>query len=498
MTGARSPAWLLLQAGRSFGPERVAYYCGEETLTYGALVDRCLQHAAFLDAQGVRPGDRVLFALPDTPALVCGFLGTMLAAACPVLVNPSLTPQEYAFLLQDSGASLLCTIAGHASLDAAATRCPAVLCETSGPPDLDAQAGDFAPRGAAEGQPGFMLYSSGSTGRPKGVPHEPQDLLIPAATWGTVLGMTHQDVVLSSSKLFFAYGLLASLALPLAAGAATVLRAGKPGPGEIFDLMARHRPTAFFGVPTLYNTMIRVFEPAMKETIPAVCFSAGEALPPLLYEEWMRLTGREILDGIGSTEAFNVFVSNRTAQSRPGSAGRVVPGFTVRLVDDAGHEVPSGTEGHLLLRGKGLCRAYWNRPEKTWQTMLEDGWMRTGDVFVEENGWYSHRGRSDDMLKSGGQWVSPVQVEEALLRHPAVAECAVTSRRVGGLDVICAFVVTASGVVPGTALTMEWRKFLLACLPEHMCPAQFKCMPELPKTATGKVQRAVLRQDNIL
>lgn len=494
MKDNRNAAWSLLEAGLAHGPERTAYLFGESALPYGELLDRSLKYAAFLDTRAIRPGDRVLLALPDTPAFVCGFLGAMLAGVCPVPVNTSLRARDYAFLVEDAGASLLFAVAGHPSLEAATEDCPAVVCDDLGPGGLDGFPAGFAPRPADEAHPGFMLYSSGSTGRPKGVPHRQEDLLAPSATWGRVLGLSRGDVVFSSSKLFFAYGLLANLALPLAAGAATVLFPGKPGPGDVFDLMARHTPSAFFGVPTLYGAMIRIFEPGMRASVPSLCFSAGEALPPILYEEWLRVTGREIVDGIGSTEAFNVFISNRRGASRPGSAGRVVPGFEARLVDDADRDVPSGSEGRLLVRGEGLCRGYWNRPDKTRETLLADGWVRTGDVFVEEDGFYAHRGRSDDMLKSGGQWVSPVRVEEALLRHPAVAECAVAARRVNGLDVICAFVVAAPGAAPGKALMLEWRKFLLGCLPEHMCPARFECVPELPKTATGKVQRFVLRQ----
>lgn len=487
-------AWALLGMGSASGAERPAYILGETTLSYGWLRERSLRFAAFLGSWPVPPGGRVMLALPDTPAFACAFLGAMLAGVCPVPVNTTLKAEDYRFLLDDSGSTLLLTVPGHPSLDAPAAGCPAVLCDELGPSGLEDFPSVFEPRPADEAHPGFMLYSSGSTGRPKGVPHRQEDLLVPHATWGQVLGLAPQDVVLSSSKLFFAYGLLASLALPLASGAATVLFPGKPGPGDVFDLMTRHRPTAFFGVPTLYNALIRIFEPALKPCVPALCYSAGEALPPLLHEEWARLTGRTVLDGIGSTEAFNVFISNHKGSSRPGSAGQAVPGFEARLVDDSGQDVPSGSEGHLLIRGEGLCRGYWNRPDKTRETMLADGWMRTGDVFVEEGGSYAHRGRSDDMLKSGGQWVSPVRVEEELLRHPAVAECAVASRRVNGLDVICAFVVTAPGVTPGSALTLEWRRFLLGRLPEHMCPARFECLPELPKTATGKVRRFVLRQ----
>ncbi|GFK93927.1 Benzoate--CoA ligase [Fundidesulfovibrio magnetotacticus] len=494
MMEGRNAAWDLLELGHSLGAERTAYLFGGSNLTYGALKERSLRFASYLDARGVRPGERVLLVLPDTPAFVCAFLGAMLAGACPVPVNTTLKPSDYAFLLEDSGARLLLTVPGHPSLEAAGPDRPAVTCGDLGPPDLDEAPEGFAPRPADPAHPGFMLYSSGSTGNPKGVPHAQENLLVPHRTWGRVLELGPSDVVFSSSKLFFAYGLLASLALPLAAGAATALFPGKPGPGDAFDLMALHRPTAFFGVPTLYNAMLRVYEPAMKPFVPALCYSAGEALPPLLHEEWLRLAGREILDGIGSTEAFNVFVSNRKGRSRAGSAGQPVPGFEVRLVDDEGGDAPPGSEGHLLIRGEGLCRGYWNRPDKTREAMLPGGWLRTGDVFVEEGGFFSHRGRSDDMLKSGGQWVSPVRVEEELLRHPAVAECAVAARRAAGAEVVCAFVVPAPGAVPGKALDLEWRRFLLERLPQHMCPARFECVSELPRTSTGKVRRFVLRQ----
>ncbi|WP_243310032.1 benzoate-CoA ligase family protein [Fundidesulfovibrio agrisoli] len=493
MSGERNAAWSLLHGSGASDPDKPAYILGESVLTYGELRERSLKFASFLDSRCVSPGDRVVLALPDTPAFVCAFLGTLLAGACPVPVNTFLNRDDYTFLLTDSGARLLLTSAGHPSAETTVPGCPVELCGYDGPPGLDGFPSDFAPRQARGGLPGFMLYSSGSTGRPKGVPHRQEDLLIPSCTWGTMLGLKRSDVVLSSSKLFFAYGLLSSLILPLGAGAATVLFPGKLSPYDAFDLMARHRPTAFFGVPTLYSMMVRAFEPAMRESVPGLCFSAGEALPAMLHEGWRKLTGVELLDGIGSTEACNVFISNARGNSRPGTAGRIVPGFEARIVDDAGEEVASGREGHLLVRGESFCRAYWNRPDKTRETMLEGGWVRTGDIFIEQDGWYAHQGRSDDMLKSAGQWVSPVLVEDALLRHAAVSECAVAARRVNGLDVICAFVVPAPGVVPDNALTLEWRRHLLRVLPEHMCPARFECVSELPKTDTGKVQRYKLR-----
>ncbi len=494
MQDGRNAALAILDAGAAFGAGRPAYLFGDASLSYGDLRARSLRFASFLASRGLEPGERVLLVLPDTPAFAVAFLGAMLAGVCPVPLNTSLTAQDYAFLRDDAGARLVATVPGHAALGAVTRDVLGVRCDDLGPPGIERFPADFAPRPADDALPGFMLYSSGSTGRPKGVPHRQRDLLVPAATWGALLGLSRRDVVFSSSKCFFAYGLLANLALPLAVGASVALFPGKPGPGDVFDVLARHRPTAFFGVPTLYNTMLRIFEPDMRRHVPELCFSAGEALPAVLHEAWLELTGREILDGIGSTEAFNVFIANPKGTSRAGFAGRPVPGFETRLVDDSGREVPSGAEGNLLIRGDGLCRGYWNRPDKTRETMLEGGWLRTGDVFVERDGWFAHRGRSDDMLKSAGQWVSPVAVEEALLRHPAVAECAVTARRASGLDVVCAYVVPAPGAGPEKPLVLAWRKFLRACLPDHMCPALFVCVSELPKTTTGKVQRFKLRQ----
>ncbi|MBI4803713.1 MAG: benzoate-CoA ligase family protein [Desulfovibrio sp.] len=494
MDDTGNAACALLNGPGVASPGKPAYVFGESVLTYGHLRERSLRFASYLDSLGILPGERVILVLPDTPAFVVAFLGSLLAGVCPVPVNSFLKTSDYSFVLEDSGARSIFTLEGHAAALAATPDCPAVLCEDQGPPNLDRFSSNFSPRPANRNHPGFMLFSSGSTGRPKGVPHSHKDLLIPSATWGAVLGLTHADVILSSSKLFFAYGLLASLALPLAVGATTVLFPGKPGPYDVFDLMRKHRPTAFFGVPTLYNVMIRAFESDMKDSIPGLCFSAGEALPAVLHEEWARITGVEILDGIGSTEAFNVFISNRRGCLRPGSTGQVVPGYETRLVDDAGKDVAGSSKGHLLIRGESLLQSYWNRPDKTRETILDDGWVRTGDVFTEQDGWFTHQGRSDDMLKSGGQWVSPVQVEEALLRHPTVAECAVAARKMNGLDVICAFVVPAPGTKPDKSVELKWRRYLKETLPEHMCPACFECVAELPKTATGKVQRFVLRE----
>lgn len=339
-----------------------------------------------------------------------------------------------------------------------------------------------------------MLYTSGTTGKPKGVPHRHADLLVPARTWGEVLGIVGQDVIFSASKLYFAYGLLAGLILPLSAGATVALYPDKPGAYELFAVIAERRPSVFFGVPTLYGLMIRAFDATARLESLRLCVSAGEALPPVLFEEWKRLTGLELLDGIGSTEACNVFISNRPGRVKAGTSGQVVPGYEVKLVDDAGRPVASGERGHLLVRGGAFARSYWNRPEKTRETMLADGFVRTGDVYVEQDGYYAHQGRSDDMIKAGAHWVSPVRIEDVLLTHPAVAEAAVAGCRVDGLERPCAFVILRAGIAPGPALSGELRRFAKEKLPPYMCPVRFEFPLELPKTPTGKIQRFKLRQ----
>jgi benzoate-CoA ligase len=277
-------------------------------------------------------------------------------------------------------------------------------------------------------------------------------------------------------------------------GATAVLHPDKPDPVALLNLIARHRPTIFFSVPTIYAQLI-LSCPGNRLDLPMrLCYSAGEALPKSIFEEWQRLTGLELIDGIGSTEAISIYIANRPGQVRPGSTGRLVPGFRARLVDDQLNDVPSGTEGHLLISGETLAPFYWNLPEKSAETMLPDGFVRTGDVFTEQDGNYYYCGRSDDMIKAGGQWISPVPVEDALLRHPAVEDCAVAAISMAGLIKPGAFVLLAPDIKKDAGLIRSLREHVLASLPEYMCPARFTFVQELPRTSTGKVQRFQLRQ----
>jgi len=495
-------AAMLLARNRERHPEKAAYFCDDDTLTYQALAADAARFANLLRAHGVQPGDRVVLVLPDSLAYPKAFLGALLLGAAPAPVSADLSREDYAFILADCGAKALATWEGSPAAEAAKDvdgLDAVLLCGPHGPWGLSGHSSELQlpamlpPTGA----PGLMLYSSGSTGRPKGVMHRQEDLLIPAGGWGGVLGVSADDIIFSASKFSFAYGLISSFSLPLFFGAPAVLFPGKPGPYELFAAIARHRPTLFFCVPTLYNMLLRAYEPGaagMDISSLRLCFSAGEALPEVLCREWTRTTGVEILDGIGSTEALNVFIANRPGEARCGTSGVLVPGYEARLVDSAGADVADGAPGDLLVRGAGVSSGYWNRPKKTQETILPEGWLVTGDIYARENGVYIHRGRSDDMLKVGAHWVSPVQVEEALRRHPAVLDCAVAALAVEGLVRPCAHVVLAPGFEAGQKLGADILRFARGQLPPHMCPVRVQFLAELPKTPTGKVQRFRLRQ----
>lgn len=491
----------LLKRNRERCPDKAAYLCGDDVLTHLSLATEAARFANLLRGRGVGPGDRVVLALPDSFAAVKAFLGVMLLSACPTPVSTMLSREDFAFVLADSEAAALITTEDSPALlaarDSAQLKC-ALPCGPDGPWGLAGFSSEFEALAPALDAPGFMLYSSGSTGRPKGVPHAQADLLEPTKGWGTeVLGVRAEDILFSASKLSFAYGLMSSISLPLMAGATAVLLSDKPGPNELFAAIARHRPTLFFSVPTLYNMLLRCFEPGKADSDLSslrLCYSAGEALPESLCREWMRETGIEILDGIGSTEVFNLFLSNRPGAVRCGSSGVLVPGFEARIVDESGQDVADGVPGNLHIRGQGLCAAYWKRPDRTAETMLPGSWLVTGDVYVREGGIYFHQGRSDDMMKVGAHFVSPVQVEEALRAHPAVLDCAVAALAVEGLIRPCGHVVLRPGFEAGSKLAAELLRFAREALPPQQCPVRVRFLDELPKTATGKVQRFRLRQ----
>lgn len=478
-------------------PDKVAYFCAEEAVSYRQLSEGVFRCANLLRAKGIGPGDRVMLALVDSPVFVAAFLGITLIGAVAVPVSTSLPAATYATLVADCGPRLLLASSSVAAIDGfPRTSIDLLICDERLAEAWTEMANTpVAAVAVGEEDLAFMLYTSGSTGRPKGVAHRHGDLLEAADRYAVqVLGMEERDLVLSASKLYFAYGLGNSLAFPLAVGATAVLHAGDPLPEQLLALMGRHRPTLFFSVPTVYAQIIRSVGDPHLHLPMRLCVSAGEALPAAIVEEWQRLTGIALLDGIGSTEMTHIFLANRPGDIVPGSAGRPVPGYEVRLVDENGSDVAPGEPGQLLVRGPGAATSYWQRPEQTAATMRADGFLRTGDVFVEQKGRYFHQGRSDDMLKVGGQWISPVQVEEVLRSHPAVADCAVAAYRVGGLERPAAHLILRPDHSPGRPLERELRSFVAAHLPEYMCPIMYRFVEDLPRTPTGKVQRFRLKQ----
>jgi len=354
----------------------------------------------------------------------------------------------------------------------------------------------FDPAPTLRDEPCFWLYSSGSTGTPKGTVHVHSSLIETAAFYAQgTLGLTDSDVVLSAAKLFFAYGLGNSLTFPLALGATAVLMAERTTPASIIARLRRHRPTVFSGVPTLYAALLASGElPSARELSLRVCNSAGEALPENIARRWRERTGVDIVDGIGSTEMLHIFISNRPDRIRHGTLGVPVPGFEAKIVDENGTPVAAGEIGDLLVRGSTSAKFYWNQHARSRAT-FEGQWTRTGDRFrVDPHGDYVFAGRADDMLKVGGIYVSPIEVEAALNAHPAVHEAAVVGKEDGDrLIKPAAFVVLAQGFPASDALAGELKVFVKSRLAPYKYPRWIVFVADLPKTATGKVQRFKLR-----
>ena len=488
----------LLSRSLELHPDKVAYYCVDNALTFRQLDTASRKFARHLQKQGIIPGERVLIVLPDSLAFPVAFLGALLSGALAIAVSTDSSKEELEHIVEESGARMLITQEGPAAPIANISRkIKVIVCGENGPLEDADLCDDFAgPYQPAADDIAYMLYSSGSSGRPKGVPHRHKSLLLPCELVGkAILGIDEDDVIFSTSRLTFAYGLINSLAFPLRFGATAVLNPGKPDPLVILEIMKRRRPSIFFSVPTIYAQIILSCSARELKLPLRLCLSAGEALPPSLFDEWRKLTSLEILDGMGSTEMAYHFFCNAPGHAVPGSAGRLVPGYRARLVDGNGIDVPTGSEGNLLIKGETRAPFYWNLPEKSAETMLADGYLRTGDTCLERNGYYYHRGRSDEMIKADAQWVPPAIVEDALRSHPAVADCAVTAVSVGTLVRPGAFVVLKPGMEEGQAVAQELRAHILARLPAYMCPVRFRFMAELPRTPTGKLQRLRLREE---
>ena len=490
-----------LEAGRG---GNVAVRSGDAQLTYERLLaDACAAGRA-LRALGLQREQRVLLVLDDTPAFPAVFLGAIRAGLVPVPLNPLFKPDDYAYLLADSDARAVVVdldLLGKVREALATHPEPVELVTVGGAADgardfgelLAEHAGELSPAPTHRDDPAFWLYSSGSTGRPKGVVHLQHDLPYTCETYARgVLGIRAGDVCLSTTKQFHAYGLGNGLSFPYWVGATAVLLRGRPAPDRVLDEVERHRPTLFFSVPTLFNAMLAT-QGAERRDLYSVrlCVSAAEALPAELWRRWHDAYGVAILDGIGSTEMLHIFCSNSPGDLRPGSSGRPVPGYELKLLDEELDRTPPGETGNLYVRGDSALACYWRQHEKTKRTVIGD-WVYSGDRYRQDaEGYWWYQGRVDDMLKVGGLWVSPVEIEAVLVEHPAVFECAVVQVLVEGLTRIKA-VVVAKGAEEAR-LTPELQEWCKQRLRRYEYPHVVEYVDELPKTTTGKIQRYKLR-----
>jgi benzoate-CoA ligase family protein len=508
--GYNAAVWLVdRHVGEGRGASTAIRYEGQ-SITYADVLTGVYRVQSALDDLGVVTGDRVLMVMNDDPAFIAWFLGCVRSGVVPVPISTMLTGADVASIAADCGAKVLAISAENVD------RLPSIA---AGAPDLatvvihgDGDALPSAPssvmvrswasfppmatHAVAEttwDSPGFWLYSSGTTGLPKGVIHKHGDLQASFDTYATqVLHVTSADVFLSVAKLFFAYGLGNSLTFPFAAGATTVLESRRPTPAIFRQLVATEKPTLFFAAPGFVAALLDSGVTAEEFTSVRASVTAGEALPADLQRRFSERCRHPVLDGIGSTEATHIFLSNTLDTQAPGTSGQVVPGYAAKLLDDQGDEVTEpDLPGYLHVQGPSIMTGYWNQPDAT-AGALADGWLRTGDVYQRDaSGNWAFLGRNSDMIKAGGIWVSPAEVEAALISHEDVLEAAVVgARNADGLEETVAFVVPASGHPIDLGVIDSHCRSQIAAFKR---PRRVIVLDALPKTATGKIQRFALR-----
>jgi acetyl-CoA synthetase len=461
---------------------------------------------------GLRRGDRILLFLDDTPAYPAAFFGAVRAGFVPLLTNTLTPPDLLQFYLSDSGATVAVTDAEFCSrFNSEACRDTALytLIVVNGPtgehaapnaiaaePWLKGFSAELAEADTHRNEMAFWMYSSGSTGRPKGIVHLQHDMAYSELAFArSVLKLSPHDVCFSVPKIFFAYGFGNALTFPFSAGAATLLLKGQPKPAAIFEAIGRFRPSVFFGLPTLYTSLTKADGAGSADfSSLRMAISAAEVLSSEVFNSFKALTGLEIIEGLGSTEVLHIYLCNRSDRKKPGAAGLRVPGYEIALKDKDGREVGDNEEGILWVRGDSNTPLYWNRPDKSAETIREQGWIYTGDRFVRDSdGFHFFRGRADDLIKISGQWVYPLEVELCLAEHPDVRECAVFAVELPDRRMTLKAVVVMNDISfdEGEA-TRRLKDYVKAKLLPYKYPREIKFLDELPKTGTGKIDRQAL------
>ncbi len=491
-----------VSAGRG---DRPALVTPTRRMTYAELLALACRAGNALRALGVEPEQRVALLLSDGPAFVAMFLGAMRIGAVAMPLNTRLSVTDYEAILSDSRAKVLVAEAALAAplrerLHRFRHLRVLIANSSSGSePGVDellaAASAELAPEPVSIDDMAYWIYTSGTTGLPKAVVHLHRAPLLCQRFGRDVIGMTRDDRVLATSRLFFSYALGNAFLVPLQVGACVYLNPDWPDPASVTQAVTRFGPTLLYSVPTFYARLLRADLTPEHFRSLRCAVSAGERLPPGIYEAFRDKFGVEIVDAIGTTESMDMILANRPGRIRAGSSGTPVPGTEVRLLDAAGREVADGEEGVLHVKSPAIAAGYWNRVERTRQSFLGE-WFRTGDVYARDSdGYYFHRGRADDFFKVAGQWVAPAEVEAVLASHPGVAEAGVVGvEQDSGLIKPFAFVVPRNPGVEAGALTVDLAALMEDKLPPHQRPRRIAVVAELPRTATGKLQRYILRQ----
>jgi benzoate-CoA ligase family protein len=491
--------------------EKTAIECGDERVTYRQLLERTNRVGNALRKLGVRLEERVVLLLLDTPEFLYSFFGTIKIGAVAVPANTLLKPYEYEYLLNDARARVVLVsealLPQLQSIEPKRLKYLREVVVVGGNdrqhPCLSELMGAASPELEAEvthkDDAAFWLYSSGSTGSPKGCVHLHHDMVVCTELYArNILQMNERDRCYSVARLFFAYGLGNAGYFPLGCGATTILSPARPSAATIYADIERYRPTMFFSVPSNYAALLayqRAGETDFDLSSVRHAISAGESLPAPLFERFKKRFGVEILDSLGSTETLQMVIANRPGEAKPGSSGKIIPGYEARIVDDDGRAVAPGEIGNLWIKGDSTCAGYWNQHDKTKET-FEGHWFRTGDKYhQDEEGYFWYAGRANDLFKVNGRWLSPTEVESALIAHPAIREAAVVARDdESGLTKAAAYVVVNDDVAPSDQLIRDLQDWVAERIGSYKRPRWIEFLPELPKTATGKLQRFKLRE----